>query len=427
MMQEVQNKAEVEKVFLVGADTGEDANFEQSMEELINLAKACDLEPAGCMTQVLPMENKALCLGSGKVLEVKQAVEEAGAKMVIFDNTLSPIQLRNLQRELELPVMDRTGLILDIFSRRAKTKEAKLQVETARLQYMLPRLVGMREALSRQGGASGSMSSKGAGEKKLELDRRKLEQRMVFLRRELEEIARERKTQSKKRVESRTPKVALVGYTNAGKSTIMNRMVEQAGMEESKKVLEKDMLFATLETTVRLIEQKNNRNFFLSDTVGFIHKLPHGLIKAFRATLEEVRNADLLLQVVDFSDPDYKQQMEVTRTTLEELEAGGIPVLYVYNKVDLKEGKYPVSGENNLYISARNEKDIERLRERIVSSLYKDYVTREFLFPYEKGGMVSYFSANALVLEQKYVEEGVRLVVNCHPSDSEKYREFRIS
>lgn len=417
-------ETELQKVFLAGVDTGEDVHFEQSIKELASLAEACFMEPAGCIVQTMPSVNKALCLGSGKVLEVKEAAKQAGAELVIFDNTLSPIQMRNLQKELELPVMDRTGLILEIFSNRAKTKEAKLQVETAKLKYMLPRLVGMHEALSRQGGASGSMSNKGAGEKKLELDRRRIEHRLAFLQKELKEVAKERKVQRKQRENSNLKKVALVGYTNAGKSTIMNSMVSLFGGDEGKKVLEKDMLFATLETSVRRIQSKDHKDFFLSDTVGFIHKLPHDLVQAFRATLEEVASADLLLHVVDFSDPSYKQHMEVTRDTLVKLGAGDIPAICVYNKVDLTSSEVPSEKDDSIYLSARKPDDILRLVEKTKQVLYGDFVTAKFLFPYDKGGMVSALMQNSEVIEQKYVETGVQLVVNCHQNDVSKYREY---
>lgn len=424
----MQNHEETEykKVFLVGVDTGEDENFIQSMEELESLAKACFMLPVGCITQILPGANKALCLGSGKVIEVKEAAEEAGAEVVIFDNALSPVQMRNLQKELGMSVMDRTGLILDIFSYRAKTKEAKIQVEAAKLKYMLPRLVGMHEALSRQGGTSGNMSNKGAGEKKLELDRRRIEHRLAFLKKELEEVSKERHTQRKKRENSRIKKVALVGYTNAGKSTIMNGMVSLFIGEENKKVLAKDMLFATLETTVRRIESKDHKDFFLSDTVGFIHKLPHELVKAFRATLEEAATADLLLHVVDFSDSNYKQHMQVTNDTLAKLGAGDIPIVYVYNKSDLCCNRFPDDKADSIYMSACNEEDIARLAEKIKKILYGDFVTCRFLFPYDKGGAVSELIQNSEILEQEYVENGVHLVVNCHQHDASKYREYAV-
>ena len=331
---EEQQNRELERVLLVGVDTGEEQNFDGSMEELKQLAKACYMEPVGTVTQRMEFVHKALYIGTGKVQEVRDAAQALDAQLILFNDTLTPSQIKNLQDELKTPVIDRTTLILNIFEMRARTREASLQVETAKLQYLLPRLVGMHEALTRQGGTSGSMSSRGAGEKKLELDRRHIEHRISELRKELDAISRERETQRKRREQTRIPLVALVGYTNAGKSTIMNQMVERFVGDEEKKVLEKDMLFATLDTTIRRINTGNNRDFLLTDTVGFIHKLPHGLVKAFRSTLEEIKGADLLLQVVDVSDPGYQEQMETTKETLRELGAGDIPMLIVFNKAD---------------------------------------------------------------------------------------------
>lgn len=416
-----------ERALLVGVDTGEDEDFVRSMEELQSLAEANNIEPVGKITQKMAAIHKALYIGSGKTEEVREFAATLEADVVIFDNTLSPSQLRNLQKELKLPVLDRTTLILDIFSTRAKTREAKLQVETARLQYLLPRLVGMHEALTRQGGASGSMSSKGAGEKKLELDRRKIEHRITELKKELEEVARERQTQRKLRLSSRIPRVSLVGYTNAGKSTLMNRMVDVYVRDETKKVLEEDMLFATLETTVRKIETGDNRDFLLSDTVGFIHKLPHGLIKAFRSTLEEVKNADLLLHVVDYSDEHFKQQMQVTEETLRELGAAEIPVIYVFNKAEKKESieTLPrVQGENKIYMSAKSGVGLKELTNLILEKVYAGHVRTEFLFPFDKGGIVSYFMEHTSVQEQEYIGEGTRIVTLCSPADRDKYAEY---
>ena len=224
--QEKNQMQEMEKVLLVGADDGSEKDFDRSMEELADLARACFMEPVGVITQKLETINKGLYIGAGKVQEVKEAAELLMADVVIFDDALTPSQIRNLQKEIGKPILDRTTLILDIFETRARTREAKLQVESARLKYLLPRLVGMHEALTRQGGTSGSMSSRGAGEKKLELDRRRIEHRISELSGELKEISKERQIQRKKRHESRIPLVALVGYTNAGKSTIMNGMIE---------------------------------------------------------------------------------------------------------------------------------------------------------------------------------------------------------
>ena len=423
---EEQQNRELERVLLVGVDTGEEQNFEGSMEELKQLAKACYMEPVGTVIQRMEFVHKALYIGTGKVQEVRDAAQALDAQLILFNDTLTPSQIKNLQNELKTPVIDRTTLILNIFEMRARTREARLQVETAKLQYLLPRLVGMHEALTRQGGTSGSMSSRGAGEKKLELDRRHIEHRISELRKELDAISRERETQRKRREQSRIPLVALVGYTNAGKSTIMNHLVEQFVGDEEKKVLEKDMLFATLDTTIRRINTGNNQDFLLTDTVGFIHKLPHGLVKAFRSTLEEIKGADLLLQVVDVSDPGYQEQMETTKETLRELGAGDIPMLIVFNKADrLIENTYPgTAGMNKIYISARQPESIELLVKEIIRRVYADYEEVRLLIPYEKGSIVSYLQENAQILEQTYEPEGTRIRVNCHHADAGKYEQY---
>lgn len=423
---EEQQNRELERVLLVGVDTGEEQNFEGSMEELKQLAKACYMEPVGTVIQRMEFVHKALYIGTGKVQEVRDAAQALDAQLILFNDTLTPSQIKNLQDELKTPVIDRTTLILNIFEMRARTREAKLQVETAKLQYLLPRLVGMHEALTRQGGTSGSMSSRGAGEKKLELDRRHIEHRISELRKELDAISRERETQRKRREQSRIPLVALVGYTNAGKSTIMNHMVERFVGDEEKKVLEKDMLFATLDTTIRRINTGNNQDFLLTDTVGFIHKLPHGLVKAFRSTLEEIKGADLLLQVVDVSDPGYQEQMETTKETLRELGAGDIPMLIAFNKADrLFENPYPrTAGTNKIYISARQPESIELLVKEIIRRVYADYEEVRLLIPYEKGSIVSYLQENAQILEQTYEPEGTRIRVNCHHADAGKYEQY---
>ncbi len=421
------------KVLLVGLDTGREQDFEHSMEELKSLAEAAGKQVTGIIVQHMATMNQALYIGVGKVAEVKEYAVQCEAEEVIFDNSLSPSQVRNLGRELELPVLDRTNLILDIFAIRARTKEAKLQVETARLQYILPRLVGMRENLSRQGGTGGkgggTLSNKGAGETKLELDRRKIEHRISELKKELEAVSRNRETMRRQRNKSRIPKVALVGYTNAGKSTILNRMVELYGENSNKTVLEQDMLFATLETSVRCMrsEGRESRPFFLVDTVGFINKLPHNLVKAFRSTLEEVKYADLLIQVVDFSDEHHRQHMDVTADTLKELGAGHIPQIIVYNKADLchMEG-LPKVKDGRIYMAAASGTGVKELREMILDTVYAECVEKEVLVPYDKGNIISYFMENAMVLEQEYREDGVRIRVNCHKSDAEKYADYMV-
>ena len=414
-----------EQALLVGINNMEDEDdFDRSMEELERLARACNMETVGILTQKLETVNNALYLGSGKVQELKEFAENIDADIIVFDNSLTPTQLRNLQQILKKPILDRTSLILDIFSERARTREAKLQVETAKLQYLLPRLVGMHEALSRQGGGSG-LANKGAGEKKLELDRRKIEHRLAELRRELEEVAEERETQRKKRLASSLPLVALVGYTNAGKSTLLNRMIDKYAGDESKKVLEKDMLFATLETTVRKIELPDRRKFLLSDTVGFIHKLPPSLIKAFRSTLEEIKNADLLLHVIDYADKNYKKQIAVTEKTLEELGCASIPVIYVYNKSDLCMDYYPkVQGGSRIYMAAGSGEGMNELLALISQKLFRDYKEAEFLIPYDKGQIMSYLMENALLKDMEYTEKGIYLKAACSKEDHARYEEY---
>ena len=422
----------MDKVLIVGMNLVTEQkkqNFDLAMDEMVSLVEACNMEPVGRVEQNMESANTATYIGAGKVQEVRELVKALEADIVVFDNGLSPIQLRNLSRELDCAVMDRTTLILEIFSARAKTREAKLQVEVARLQYMLPRLVGLHDALSRQGGASGAMSNKGAGEKKLEMDRRKLEQRLTTMRRELENIAEERKTQRKKRAESGIPRVALVGYTNAGKSTIMNAMLAAYVEDEEKKVYEEDMLFATLDTTVRRIAPTNKNAFLLSDTVGFISNLPHNLVKAFRSTLEEVREADLLVQVIDYSDENYMEHIRVTEDTLKELGAEKIPMIYAYNKADLcGMGEFAtVQGNDKLCLSAKSRNGIETLITLITGKLSAGYLDCSFIIPYERGDLVSYFNDNAVVHCTEYREDGVYIQTNVSRVDAARYEQFLVN
>lgn len=415
----------MERAILVGVDLGDGEDFDRMMEELKALAEACDMETVAMTTQKLDLVNKAFYIGSGKVLEVKELAETLEADIIVFDNALSPSQLRNLQKEIGKPILDRTTLILEIFSQRAGTREAKLQVEVAKLQYLLPRLVGLHDALSRQGGGSG-LSNKGSGEKKLELDRRKIEHRITELKKELEEVSKERKTQSKQRNESGILKVVLVGYTNAGKSTLLNLMVDEYVKDKEKKVLEKDMLFATLETTVRKIQPDKNFSFLLSDTVGFISKLPHHLVKAFRSTLEEVKNADLLLIVMDFSDVYHKEHLQVTLETLKELDAANIPAIYLYNKADLCGINIPKIVDKNIYMSAKCGQGLEELLAMIESHARKDYETFEMLIPFQNGDVYSYLKEQAIIDETEYLAEGIKVCGKCKQADYSKYARFLV-
>ncbi|MDO4555198.1 MAG: GTPase HflX [Lachnospiraceae bacterium] len=421
-MQEEQRKKD--RAFLVGVNIDGDSEFERSMEELENLAKACEMEVVGRADQNLPSINQAFYVGSGKVDEIKAAASMLEADLIIFDNSLTPSQLRNLQNKLEMTVMDRTNLILEIFSKRARTREARMQVEIASLEYAMPRLIGMGQILSRQGGTSGGMSNRGAGEKKLELDRRRIQHRISELRKELKQVARERETQRKQRKENGIVLVALAGYTNAGKSTLLNRMVEEYVGSEEKKVEAKDMLFATLDTTVRKITPAGRQPFLMSDTVGFISNLPHHLVKAFQSTLEEVKQADLVLHVVDYSDPDYREQVKITKETLKDLGADQIPCIYVFNKADKVLEKLPVCKKDRIYLSAKQGVGHEELLEMIYEKAFSDYVDCDMLLPYEMGHIVSYFNKEGMVRETSYEPEGTKVKLHCPLKDYEKYKEF---
>ncbi len=425
----------MERAILVGVRLPRDEDFERSLDELGALAEAAGMEVAARVEQGLTAVNKAFYIGPGKVKEVGELAETMNATIVLFDNSLTPSQLRNLQDELQTAVMDRSALILEIFAKRARTREARLQVEAARLQYMLPRLVGLHNALSRQGGGSGSLSNKGAGETKLELDRRRLEKRLAELKRELRAVEEERKTQRKRRSRSCIPRVALVGYTNAGKSTLMNALLEEYGAEdlavEEKKVMEKDMLFATLDTTVRKLEPAGHLPLLISDTVGFIDKLPHHLVDAFRSTLDEAREADVLLQVVDWSDPHHEEQIRVTDGTLKKLGAECIPMIVVYNKADkVASRELPMIRRDRdrvkIYLSAREKMGLDELVTLIEEQLHSGYAEGTLLIPYGDGRALSYLQEHGAIRSMKYLAEGTRVRVSCKKADYEYYRRYEV-
>ena len=422
-----------EKVILVGVretaakEHMSEDDFAHAMEELKELTRACDMDPLLTITQQLPLCDHALYVRAGAADELAFLVRDQEAERIVCNDTLSPMQMRNLQKILGVPVMDRTGLILEIFSRRAGSREARLQVELASLQYLKPRLIGMWETQNRQGGASGALSSKGEGEKQLEIDRRTIDHRLARLRRELKVVATERETQRKLRTDSHLPLVALVGYTNAGKSTIMNAMMGRWEASDSKEVFAADMPFATLDTSIRKIRVEQGREFLLSDTVGFIRALPTSLVEAFHSTLEEVTRADLLLQVVDGSDDHHPEHIQTTRETITALGAGHIPMVTIFNKSDLRgiSGAYPrrglressVAGETNenIYISAKDTDSIELLTQVILEKLEKGHVQRAYLIPYHRGDVLSFLAAHGRVLSREYREDGTALRVCCDP------------
>ncbi|HLG26786.1 MAG TPA: GTPase HflX [Paenisporosarcina sp.] len=415
----------LERAIVVGVNLKKDEHFEYGLEELHNLAEALNVEVVGEVTQNLDRVNSAHYVGKGKIDEIKAFYEEADANLVIFNDELSPSQIRNLEEALECKVIDRTMLILDIFARRAKSKEAQMQVELAQLQYMLPRLIGLRASLGRQGGGTGGgFKNRGAGETKLELDRRKIEDQIAKIRRDLEHVKEQRVTQRKQRKKNEVPVVSIVGYTNAGKSTIMNRLLAKTGQLDDKQVFEKDMLFATLETSVRQIRLPDQKEFLLTDTVGFVSKLPTHLVKAFRSTLEEAREADLLLHVVDVSNDEYRYMMDVTNETLQAVGVEDVPTLELYNKADLADINYPRVSGNSLWVSAKDGKGLDELLEMIRANIFADYKMCRMLIPYERGDIVSYLNEQASVQTSEYEEEGTLLKVELKLADYERYQEF---
>ncbi|WP_110113056.1 GTPase HflX [Bacillus sp. CGMCC 1.16541] len=415
---------ERQRAILVGVQLDKQSGFEYSMEELANLADARDIDVVGHITQNLDRLNKATYVGKGKVEEIRALLAETDADLIICNDELAPSHLRNLGDELDTTVMDRTTLILDIFATRAKTKEAQLQVEVAKLKYQLPRLAGLHESLGRQGGGAG-VSNKGAGETKLELNRRRVEDRITALNLELETFVAKREVQRKQRKKNDVPVVSLVGYTNAGKSTIMNAFVDMFHPQEDKQVFEKDMLFATLETSVRNITLPDQKSFLLTDTVGFVDKLPHHLVKAFRSTLEEAREADVLIHVVDYSNPHYEQLIDITNNTLKQMGIEDVPMIYAYNKVDLVDEQEP-KVENAVYLSAKKKMGMDQLLDAIASYIFDDYVECQMLIPYDKGYVTSYLNEKATIFETSYEENGTLLTLECRKKDFDTYQAFVI-
>lgn len=402
-------KIEERKAVLVGVQFPDNKDFSLDMEELSGLCEALSIRPVTSLSQSLAREDSASFIGSGKVEEVREAVLFHEANLVIFQNPLSPSQLHNLTKALPCEVLDRTQLILQIFSERAKTKEAKMQVKYATLEYLLPRLVGLRENLSRQGGASGSLSNRGSGEKQIELDKRKIQEEMAILRRELKKQEEVRKVKRQKRDRAAIPRVALVGYTNAGKSSLMNALLTLSKENQAEGVEEKDMLFATLDTTIRRIVQEKGEEFLLADTVGFIRSLPDKLLDAFHSTLEEAVEADLILQVVDYSDENYQKHMDATLDTLKKLEAGHIPMLYVMNKCDkaLPLEELPKLRGEKLYISVKEKLGIKELVEKISQVLSAGLKQVDILLPYTASAYESRIRSEGKLLSLSYEEDGI--------------------
>ena len=409
------------KAILVGLQRNEDISY--SMKELEGLAEAAGAEVLGHLTQKLERPNTATFIGKGKVEELAEMVRNMGADMVVFNDELTGMQLRNLEDALDVRVIDRTILILDIFASRATSKEGKLQVELAQLQYRIPRLTGFGKSLSRLGGGIGT---RGPGEKKLETDRRHIERRMYDIREELAQLQNTRNVQRAKREKSEIPVVALVGYTNSGKSALMNRLLSMTDKEE-KTVFEKNMLFATLDTQQRNVTLENGRQFILIDTVGFVSKLPHSLVEAFKATLEEVTYADLLLHVVDSAYENHDFHIGVTNKVMKEIGAGDKDKIMVYNKVDLPHDEiYPEPGVETVEISAKHGMNIDYLISKIEEKIFGDYVNARFLIPYDIGDISSYICSEAVVKLMDYKETGTYFEVSIKNSDYQRFKKYEV-
>ncbi|MBR2483930.1 MAG: GTPase HflX [Oscillospiraceae bacterium] len=380
---------------------------EESMKELAALVETAGSESIATVLQNLPSPNPRTFIGEGKVAEIRDLIAAEHATMVIFDNDLSPSQMRVLTEECKVQVLDRSALILDIFAQRARTKEGRLQVELAQYKYLLPRLTGMWTHLERQAGTSGSIGSRGPGETQLETDRRHIHRKVDKLKEELEEVRRVRGTQRQRRMKNDIPVVAIVGYTNAGKSTLLNQLTD-AGIPANNR------LFDTLDTTSRLLTVSDTLDVVISDTVGFIRKLPHQLVEAFKATLEELEYADLLLHVIDISNPEWEQQVRVVEDLIVELGAQQLPRIDVYNKADLVSREILPHGENVVCLSAKTGAGVEDLIRKLDEKLDKGTRRVTIHLPYDKAGMLDMLYREAKVESVEYAET-VDIVAVCTP------------
>ena len=412
---------------IIGGIENQTENFTYTMEELQALAEADNLEVVASIHQKLERPVAATYFGAGKVTEIFQAGQVHAADALIVNDELSPTQIRNLEQDTGLTVIDRTALILDIFASRARTREAKLQVEIAKLQYQLPRLrTSAAEKLDQQtaGNAGGGFTNRGAGETKLELNRRVIEKQISQLRKKLKDVQKDQVTQSKQRRASGLPQVALVGYTNAGKSTTMNGLLQLTGQEEDKQVFVKNMLFATLDTSVRKVHFADNKEFLLSDTVGFVSKLPHTLVAAFESTLAEARNADLLVQVVDASDPHAREMIATTEETLASIGIDDIPMIYAYNKADLANTRYPLVTGDTITYSARDSQSLQVLADVIRQKIFTGYQTLTFLIPFAEGQLVQQLNEEAQIIKTDYLATGTQITAEVSPQLAAQLQDY---
>ena len=389
-----------------------------SMEELWCLAETAGAEPVCTLLQTRDKPDPHSFIGGGKVTELKELMENEACDLAIFDNELSPSQARVLEEALGVRVLDRTGLILDIFAQRAHTREGKLQVELAQYRYLLPRLTGMWTHLKRQAGTSAPIGTRGPGETQLETDRRHIRRRIQKLTEELEQVRRVRGTQRKQREKNSMPVVALVGYTNAGKSTLLNTLTGDS-------IQTGDRLFDTLDTTTRKLSLDEAGQVLLSDTVGFIRKLPHELVDAFKATLEELTYADLLLHVIDISNPDWETQARVVEDLILRLGAAQTPCIRVYNKCDAYFGRLP-GGEDEVCISAKTGEGTKTLLYAIGQKLGNDLTRVQLLIPYDQAALIDPIRRDANVLDLQYTDSGISVLAVVRPDLRARLRQYEV-
>lgn len=415
----------MQKVIIAGLEQSDD--FAYQMEELAALAEAANLQVEHKITQKLERPVAATYFGAGKLDEIATAVDAFAAELVVVNDELSPSQLRNMTDAVGCDVLDRTALVLAIFARRATTRQAQLQVKIAQLKYQLPRLrTSMATKLDQQTGASGGFTSRGAGETKLELNRRVITKQIAALNKELAGIQQEEATKRRRRDQTDLKKVALVGYTNAGKSTTMNGLLRLTQADAAKEVMVKDMLFATLDTAVRKITLPNQRQFLLSDTVGFVSHLPHQLVAAFKTTLQEAADADLLVQVVDCSDPHAEAMVQTTLQTLKEIGVHDVPLIYAYNKADRAQQPYPVVTGDAVTYSARDEASLQQLLQKISATIFADDVTQTYLIPYDQGRYLTLLNDNATVKRQEFQADGTLVEATSSQKLAGQLQQFRV-
>ena len=391
-----------ERVILVGVSEQDGDDAEDSLAELAELVKTAGASVAGTLIQKRELIHPGTYVGTGKVAEIAELLEHTGATGIVCDDELSPAQLKNLETMLNTKVMDRTLIILDIFAARATTSEGKIQVELAQLKYRLSRLTGLGRSMSRLGGGIGT---RGPGEKKLEIDRRLINDRIAQLNRELKEVVKHREIARAKRERNAVPVVAIVGYTNAGKSTLLNHLTDA-------EVLEEDKLFATLDPTTRMLELEGHQQVLLTDTVGFIRKLPHHLIEAFKSTLEEAKYADYIIHVVDASNPQRDKQMYIVYETLGHLGVKNKKILTLFNKIDIRTDDDPLQdfrADHVLQISATENAGLDAVKDVLQEMLREDKIYIERVIPYAQAGVLQLVRNKGELVSEEYVPEGISI------------------